>query len=501
MTTERVRTRPAEPGAQWLRPALLLVIIAGLGVVMAVVVDSPNKRLIEAVGGGLFLMVALMVHISFSLGVLLAMLPFPAGTYYGTSNEILILVLLTVYAVKQMVRREPVFRATPIDLPVALLVVATLLSLFHEDSTFDQTVPEVRAFFSAIALYYMIVAGCSESRHVKRLMTGYLIAMTAASLVAVLQMFLPGTTLIPKFIYVKEEEEFIHYVRAAGTFENFSVFGQYMALNMILTSYLFIRSRSIHGKVLYVGLLALACGTFLSSAMRGALFTMAAGLIYLAVMGRHQVKLREWATMLVMIVVLLVFLTGVMLAYLGTGYLFERFRGFSLEYGSPTSRKDMNLYFLREALDYPFVGHGPHINVEVGIGGARSVNPHCQYIRYFYTIGLIGLAGFVWAMVNLFRYSLRAVRSRAGPDPWSQAMVVVFHTMFVVFALHELVDDYMQVRLYQHIVWSIFGILVVLSRLVLEDESSPSGAQGVSLLREGAAPGIVKGFPPTRRRV
>jgi O-antigen ligase len=467
-TTHSIHQRPSEAGGQWIRPALLFLVLAGMGVIMGVMVDTPNKRLIEAVAGGIFLLVALMLHISFSLGVLLALLPFPAGTYYGTSNELLILALIVVYAVKQMIRKEQIFRRTPIDIPVLLMVAATLLALTHQQGSLKPIWTQIRSFFSAIALYYLIVAGCTDRTHVKRLLVGYMIAVGAASLVAVFQMFFPGTTLIPKFIYVPEEERFANYVRAAGTFGNYSTFGQYMALNMILTSYLFIRSRSPYAKMLFMSLLVMASGTFLSSAMRGALFAMGLGMVYLAVIGKGEVKVREWLVMLVSIVVIVAILGSVMLSYMGTGYLFERLRGFSLERGSPTSRLEMNQYFLEESLNHPFFGHGLYIDVEVGIGGARSTNPHNQYIRYLYTMGVVGLVGFVWLVIKLYLYSLRATRDPKTKDAWTRGLVTVFHTMFLVFAVHESIDDYMQVRLYQHIIWSMFAILVVLSRLALE---------------------------------
>ncbi len=475
----RILPGSSDAGTQLIRTLLMLAIVAAIGVVMGVVVMSPNKRLIEAVGGGIFLVVALAVDISFSVGVLFALLPFPAGMSFATSNEALIVVLLVVYAVKQMIRKEPIFRRTPVDLPILLIVAAMTISIFRYTGGEKTLEMQVRSFFTAIALFYIVVSGCTKKEQINRLITCFTIAIGGAALVAALQMFFPGRTLIPQFIYVPEEARYDNYVRAAGTFGNYSAFGQYMALSTILVSHLFLRSRSVYTKLVYLALLLTVAATFVSAAMRGALFALALGFAYMALAGRGELKLRHWITMIGIIAVLLVVLAGVMLTYLGTGYMFERLAGFSMERGSPTSRMETNIFFFNAALEYPFFGHGPAISLDLGLAGARTNNPHCQYLYYFFTIGAVGLAGFLWLLIRLYTYSLRAIRSPNAKGTHLKGLLVVFHTMLVVFALHELIDDYMTVRLYHHIIWGMFAIIVVLSRSILEGE--PQSAVGESM--------------------
>jgi len=455
------------------RAVLLFAIAAAMGIVMGIVVESPSKRLIEAVGGAIFLLVALGLDISFPLGVLIVLLPFPAGMSFATSNEALIVVLVMVYAVKQMIRKEPILRRTPVDLPVLIMVGAMLISILRYRGSQQVLELQLRSFFTAIALFYLVVSGCRSKKQIKLLIACFVISIAGAALVASLQMFFPGRTLIPQFIYVPEELRYDKYVRAAGTFGNYSVFGQYMALSTILVSHLLMRSRSAYSKLVYMGILFAVLATFVSAAMRGALFALAIGFAYMAVVGKGEVKLKHWVVTIAIIGVLLVVSAGALLTYLGTGYLFERLQGFSMERGSSISRMETNQFFFSRSLEYPFFGHGPAVALDLGIGGARTNNPHCQYLYYLYTIGLVGLAGFVWFLAKLYFYSLRAIRRPGIRDTSVRGFLVVFHTMFVVFALHELVDDYMVVRLYHHIIWTTFGILLVLSRMVLKEDSEP----------------------------
>lgn len=458
-------SEPRSVGWQMLGKALAFLLLVGVGITLATVVENPNKRLIQAVGGGIFLLVTVAVDTSYSLGVLMALLPFPAGTSIGTSNQILIFTLFIVHVVRQMVRNRPALRRSPIDLPIVVMVVAVLLSILHQQGDLKPLWREVRAFFSAFALFYLVVGACTKEEHVERLLVGFVVAMAASAGVGALQIFMPGRIIIPTFLYMPERIKHIDVVRASATFYNYSTFGQYMALAMILCSYLFVRSRSLLAKLMFMGILVFAAGTFISAAMRGAFFAMVFGLAYLVYRGRGEVKIKDWATMLVILAALVIFLGSVMVTYTGTGYLFERLSRFSLETGSPANRAEINRLFIKESLEYPFVGHG----LSVGrLGGTGTTNPHCQYVYYFYTIGLVGLTGFVWAMLGLYVFSVRALSNGRLQGTRIRGLLTVFHTLTVVFIAHEMFDDYMDVHLYQHIAWSMFGMVVVMSRLVME---------------------------------
>jgi len=213
--------------------------------------------------------------------------------------------------------------------------------------------------------------------------------------------------------------------------------------------------------------------TFLSSAMRGALFAMAGGMVYLAVVGREEIKLRDWSMMLGILAGLIVLLGSVMLTHTGTGILLERLTAFSLSRGSSISRKATNLFYLGQWLNHPFIGHGPLLTLERGVGGTVTHDPHCMYIRYLYTTGLLGFSGFMLVLFKLYTYSLRAIRRTEFRDHSVRGLVTVFHVLFIVFVAHEIFDDYTAVWQYQHIIWALFAILVVLSRIVLEPEPRP----------------------------
>ena len=123
----------------------------------------------------------------------------------------------------------------------------------------------------------------------------------------------------------------------------------------------------------------------------------------------------------------------------------------------------------------------------------KSNNPHCQYLLYFYTIGLLGLGGFIWLLVSLFRVTAQAIRV-GGKDKNLLALMVLFQTFFVFFVLHEAVDDYSSSFNYPLFLWYLIGLTVATRNIILREAKQPERSRRRELSTD-AVPHLIHRVP------
>jgi hypothetical protein len=71
-------------------------------------------------------------------------------------------------------------------------------------------------------------------------------------------------------------------------------------------------------------------------------------------------------------------------------------------------------------------------------------------------------------MIALFRVTVQAIRA-GGRDKTLLTLMVLFQTFFVIFVLHETVDDYSSSFNYPLFIWYLFGLVVATRNIILRE--------------------------------
>ncbi len=452
---------------------LKIVLPVLLGVMLGSAIVNPHHRMIEILVGFFIAAAALLIKPSRAIAAFIVVFLFPAHLSIGTSNTVFILILFSTWLAQQVLAKQKISIRTPLDLPILVMASAYLLSMSNvPHGLYGVNLRGLSVFFTSVAIYYLVVNLTTDFQAVRRLLWAGVAGATIIAAIAVFEILFPGRELLPYFLVARRMPADVPMIRAGSAFRNVSGLSQYAIFYLFLLVFLLPKERSRFLKASAVVLFAVYLLIFASTAMRGAALAGAAGLGFLLWRGRGVFETRR--LILGMIACMVIFLVAHN-ALAGAGIvpnLFERFAELEQKVGSHVDREAVMKEVFQRSLEHPIIGHGPVIHLPRGFVALGSNNPHCQYLLYFYTIGLLGLAGFAWLMVSLFRVSSEAIRLRSS-NRTLLGLMVVFQTFLFVFVLHETVDDFSSSFNYPLFIWYLFGLIVATRNVMLKEAGYP----------------------------
>ncbi|MBN1504977.1 MAG: hypothetical protein JW952_07945 [Candidatus Eisenbacteria bacterium] len=475
---------------------LRVVVPVGLGALLGSAIVNPHHRTVEILVGFFIAAVAFLAKPSRAIVAFIIVSLFPAHLSIGTSNTVFILILLSSWMAQQVTAGKRISIRTPLDLPILTMFAAYLLSFINvPHGLMGVNLRGFSVFFTSVAIYYLVVNLTPDARAVRRLLWAGVVAATLMATIAIIEIFFPGRELLPYFFIARTITSQESVVRAGAGFRNVSGLSQYAIFYLLLFAFMFPRQRTRILKVVLASLFAVYVVIFASTAMRGAFMAGAAGLAFLVWRSRYVLDTRK-----VVIGVLLcaaVFLIGhQILSSAGVvRNLWDRFYELQEKVGSHVDREAMMKEVFERSLEHPIIGHGPVIHLPRGFVTLSSNNPHCQYLLYFYTIGLLGLGGFIWLMASLFRLCSQAIRvgRRHKSLIGLTALMVCFQTFFFVFVLHETVDDYSSSFNYPLFLWYVFGLAVATRNIILREAEQTEEKRRKEELSTDSVPSLSTG--------
>jgi hypothetical protein len=118
---------------------------------------------------------------------------------------------------------------------------------------------------------------------------------------------------------------------------------------------------------------------------------------------------------------------------------------------------------IQKSMQHPFVGFGPYF--DIGKGLTFQFWPHNAYLYYLQTIGLVGLAAFLWIMTRIWKMSIKYRQYGQHRDALAD-LLALLHVALVVFAIQQMRSDHQNSDYYPYHLWFIFGTITVAARLV-----------------------------------
>jgi hypothetical protein len=362
---------------------------------------------------------------------------------------------------------------TPVDLPILVMAAAYFLSLINvEQGMYGVNFRGLTTFLTSVAIFYLVVNLTPDAAAIRRLLWAGAIGAVIMVAIGLYEIFNPGRQLLPYFLIMREAPTDVPTVRAGSGFRAASNLSQYCLFYLLLGTYMFTREKVRALKIVIATLLAGCVIVFISTAMRGAIITGTLGLPFLLWRSKGVFERKKLLVGIMALVVIFVVGHQILTTAGFVPNIWERFFEFQRKVGSHIDRGAVMREVWDRSMEHPFIGHGPVIALPRGFVALGSNNPHCQYLLYLFTIGLLGLGGFLWLLLGLFRVSNQGIR--AGKHNKSLVgLLVILQTFLFVFMIHESIDDYSSSFNYPLFIWYVFALIVATRNVLLREASLP----------------------------
>jgi O-antigen ligase len=216
---------------------------------------------------------------------------------------------------------------------------------------------------------------------------------------------------------------------------------------------------------------------------RGAIIALVVGVAYMLWTTRRTIRFHELVLGLAAALGGTLLVLNVVAHHTHSGNVLERLGGTTFVGGVPDTRAGVWQAVFERILHKPIFGHGPYYSIREGV--QSFFWPHNGYLFYWYILGIVGLAAFLWIVLRLWRASARHT-SRLDHPAYAASLLVPLRAMLILFLVDQTKIDYLRNEIYMYLVWLFFGLTVAASRIAAEQEQrgvAPLPAEGVSRRR------------------
>lgn len=478
-------TLPSRPrrAVEWLidhSAILIVVFLSGLFAAQQAV--APQRRAVKAAIALGLIGLMLRYDMVYSVYLFVLLFVFPSGISIGSTNTVLMTLIPMLWLVRATSNRMPIIRHTPADFAILAFILANVISLYavNDASALPRNFGMLWRVVTACAFYYTIVTFVDTEEKLYRLGKVMCISCTLVMFTAVVELFAPGTVLIPGWISLSRQlgEGQLSYriqgLRVGGAFDSHGMLADFGTQLILFMVYFAIRSRNPAEKFFWLGCTGMALIAILATANRGATSGFILGLVLVLMYFRRRIGTARAFLLAVAGLVGLaatdVFLSEHTLAV----SVLDRFTGTKFEGVVPDTRTMTWKPALMTALEKPFIGHGPYY--DVGVGLTKRFWPHNGYLFYFVTLGIVGLGAFLWVVWKVNRESRLwrhpSIRSSSLGDFMALSQIWLFVLLF-----EQLRTDHQRDDIYPFIVWMCFGVVVAGGQLARRRIAAGRAAQ------------------------
>jgi O-antigen ligase len=456
----------------WFDQLLTIGAVIGVGVLLGIQFVTPDKRVLSVMAALIVFGMAWRVNTVMGIGVLLIALPFPRGTVFGNTNLALILLLLVIWLMRFSTRVDPMPRRTPIDAPIAALLIAYIVSFTNvKPDQVGYALTNFMYFVSTVLLYYLIVNNVRSTNDLRRFHVFQTVCAFAVFFTAGYELFHPGGALVPGWIefagkYTEGTE--IHNLRVGGPFTDYELLAEFCILHVLLFTFLFRQARTPGGRTIFAGMFAFAFLVLLATVTRGAMIALAAGVFYLLFRIRRRLQVVPLTIMSAAVVAGLIGTEYFVSTFTHSGSVAERFAGTHMVGGMPDSRAVVWPQAIERMMKHPLIGSGPYY---ASLEGLRTWYwPHDLYLYVANIIGLIGLAFFLWLLWRLWQLT-RPETDDLADSNYTRAFLLIARVQLVTFLVDQIKIEYLRHPIYQFEVWVMFSAFVAASQIRVREES------------------------------
>ncbi len=446
-----------------------MLAVTGVGWIIATQIYNPNKRVIEALAG---LVMAVILWSYSTLGAiwfLVIMYPFPFGISLGNSNFVFTLIIFIIYLIRVASGGATIRFDRQITMPVLLMVFAYIISFYNTDYStilFRYGLIHTGNFFAAILFMYMIINLIDNEEKLEKAVRIMAISASLVITFTIVEMLFPGQVIIPNWLFTAHKEELVMKgVRMGGPFHDFELVAEFFAMHVLVFFFLFVRSKRLITRSLYMTLLVIDLMMMFSTITRGAFISLFIGVVYMLFLSRKDLNLVKLVSIIGAFALMIFTLEMFVTRYTVSGSLFERLFATTFERGIiPSNRVGAWDGAIKRGMEHPFIGNGPGWDFAGGLH--TGLWPHNVYLFYFNITGLFGLSVFLFILYRLGRASIPGIKSSLVNSPFAEAFMKVLHVCFVMFCIDQIKIEYIRNEKYVFFIWLFFGMIIATSNII-----------------------------------
>ncbi len=406
----------------------------------------------------------------------------PFSLFIGESTVVLIGLVTLVYLARLILHQVDPIARTPVDAGIGALAACYILSFYNiENPAFlFPAIQKVFAVLSSFILFYFTASFIRNEADLRRFVQALSITLLLSVAIGAFELFVPGRPLVPGWILTNRLDELMtSNVRVGGPYQDYELFGEFMALGTFLALFVAVRARTPNERFYGVSLTLLTVSMILASVTRGAIISFVVGGLYLLWSIRKSLKFRDFVSIALVSVSVFAVLEVALTTFTRSGSIIERMMGTYFVGMVPDSRGGWARVWERAML-HPWVGAGPYYDLgkSEGITGKGLYTylwPHNQYLYYAHTVGLLGRARSSSSRLRLLYLSARSKARGLREASYAKSLMVVLHVMLAAFLLDQYKIDYLRNASYQYFPWMLMGLIAATYRIIKAEES-PSRA-------------------------
>ncbi len=446
-----------------------------MSLVLARELVTPHRRLIKVSVAAALLTLMFRFDMIYSLYLFIFLFPFPSAIYLGSTNSILVTLIVLIWFIRSHSERQRFFPKTEIDKFVLLLFGAYIVSLFNVD-TFQgikQGLTITWRQVSAFAFFYLIVRFVTDEEKLVRITKIIAFATGLVFLTGVIELFFPGAAIIPGWIHLGKRlgmgmlKYRVEGIRLGGAVTSHGMLADFATVTLFFIAYYFIRAKNPFSKFVWTTIGFVTFVVMLATANRGAFFGFILGVVYFLYLFRKKISIIKYVSFLVIFLGLFALGQTFLEKYTVAASITQRIRGTQFKGVVPETRVGTWKPALVKSTEHILIGHGPAY--EHGRHGTPERWPHNGYIFYLYTVGLVGLSAFLVIVYRIAKLSL----SFKGKSIWETNLgnlAAILHIQLVMLLFEQLRTDHQRDNIYIYFIWMIFGLIVAASRIIRKRE-------------------------------
>ena len=430
------------------------MLVAGLG--LGIALTGAPATIVLGTLAALVAIAAAIYRPALGLAVLAVSYPFDLTTYAGpvklTTSEALLLILALVLIGRHFARNPPAIERTPLDVPVLLFAVATVLTLLGLTGFYsDQLVALVKAA-GGFLLFFVVTQSLRERQEIWIVLT----AVVAAALVVAVQTILP---------IIQGVDAVTALSRATGNVIDPNLFAGYLVLVIPVALAFGVAIRQRWAPLLGAGAMLLLGAALIATLSRGGWLGLIVGVATMAALlpGRRRMVL---GMAIGVMLILLIGVAGPVAARLGTGSGASPLQTF-------LDRVPIWSAAVSMFMQHPLFGIGVN-NFGNYVGAydpSLDVNQaHDLFLNIAAERGLLGLITFGLVVVVLFRTAISGLRRAPGLS--YRVLAAGVTASFAAFLADSLFDvayyDYKILLLF----WLLAGMSATLPKLFVTSQAT-----------------------------
>ena len=260
-----------------------------------------------------------------------------------------------------------------------------------------------------------------------------------------------------------------------GPFHAIGMNAEYLVLQILIISYLFIYENRNTKKILFLSLIIVNFIILISTGNRGGFFSFIVGALLIFYFFRNELGVKKIIGSILIFGCIFTIVSIGVIIYTPYDSIFQRIKKTEIEEGIPDTRKNVWTIAYEGFKEKPILGWGPRLNhiylyeFKEKNANVRKIDyseipsPHSLYLYLLYTLGVFGLMAYIIFFGNIFLkfYSSRNLRNNNYLTGLPKLGLIIL----IVFLLDQIKLEFLRHNLhdYQHYVFMIFAGLLALT--------------------------------------